>query len=52
MDCEQCDAVDPADILKIEVTVARALAVYGTHGFKEMIINCMSQELSWKVEIE
>ena len=47
--CEQCDAVDPADILKIVVTVARALASYGTLALKEMIRNCMSQELSWKV---
>ncbi|XP_027182769.1 granule-bound starch synthase 1, chloroplastic/amyloplastic [Coffea eugenioides] len=44
----ECDAVDPADILKIVVTVARALASYGTLALKEMIRNCMSQELSWK----
>lgn len=44
----ECDAVDPVDVLKIVATVARALAIYGTLALKEMIINCMSQELSWK----
>ncbi|KAL3499113.1 hypothetical protein ACH5RR_041845 [Cinchona calisaya] len=44
----ECDAVDPADVLKIVKTVARALAVYGTVALKEMIMNCMSQDLSWK----
>lgn len=44
----ECDVVDPADVLKIVTTVARALEVYGTLAFAEMIKNCMSQELSWK----
>ncbi|XP_006343762.1 granule-bound starch synthase 1, chloroplastic/amyloplastic isoform X1 [Solanum tuberosum] len=44
----ECDVVDPADVLKIVTTVARALAVYGTLAFAEMIKNCMSEELSWK----
>lgn len=44
----ECDVVDPADVLKIETTVARALAVYGTLAFAVMIKNCMSEELSWK----
>ncbi|KVH88991.1 hypothetical protein Ccrd_009022, partial [Cynara cardunculus var. scolymus] len=30
-------------------TVTRALTVYGTPAFSEMIQNCMAQELSWKV---
>lgn len=30
-------------------TVSRALAVYGTPAFTEMIENCMAQDLSWKV---
>lgn len=47
--CGQCVAVDPADVLKIVTAVGRALAVYGTLAFKEMIKNCMSQDLSWKV---
>lgn len=47
--CEQCDAVDPADVAKIVVGVTRALAIFGTLALKEMIKNCMSQELSWKV---
>ena len=46
---KQCDAIDPADVAKIVVGVTRALAIYGTLAFKEMIRNCMSQELSWKV---
>lgn len=38
-------------MLKIVTTVARALEIYGTLAFAEMIKNCMSQELSWKVGI-
>ncbi|KAL0394940.1 UNVERIFIED_CONTAM: Granule-bound starch synthase 1, chloroplastic/amyloplastic [Sesamum latifolium] len=44
----ECATVDPADVLKIAATVDRALAVYGTLALKEMITNCMSQDLSWK----
>ncbi|KAL2458340.1 Granule-bound starch synthase 1 [Forsythia ovata] len=44
----ECAKVDPADVLKIVVAVGRALAVYGTFAFREMIKNCMSQDLSWK----
>lgn len=44
----ECATVDPVDVLKIVQTVGRALAVYGTLAFKEMIQNCMSQDLSWK----
>ncbi|CAI9093345.1 OLC1v1028825C1 [Oldenlandia corymbosa var. corymbosa] len=44
----ECDAVDPADVLKIVAGVTRALATYGTLALKEMIKNCMSQDLSWK----
>ncbi|KAL3499140.1 hypothetical protein ACH5RR_038233 [Cinchona calisaya] len=44
----QCDAVDPADVLKIVETVSRALTTYGILALKEMIRNCMSRELSWK----
>lgn len=36
-------------MLKVVTTVGRALAVYATLAFAEMIKNCMSQELSWKV---
>ena len=43
-----CETVDPADVLKVITTVGRALAMYGTLAFTEMIKNCMSQELSWK----
>lgn len=48
---DQCSKVDPADVLKIVAAVGRALAVYGTLAFREMIKNCMSQDLSWKVDI-
>lgn len=44
----ECDAVDPADVAKISSTVKRALKVYGTPLFEEMIQNCMAQDLSWK----
>jgi granule-bound starch synthase len=48
-DILQCDVVDQADVAAIVKTAGRALAVYGTTAFKEMIKNCMSQDLSWKV---
>ncbi|KAJ9539045.1 hypothetical protein OSB04_031778 [Centaurea solstitialis] len=46
----ECETVDPADVSAIAKTVTRALAVYGTPAFSEMIQNCMAQELSWKVK--
>lgn len=47
----QCDEVDPADVTKIATTVKRAIATFGTPALKEMIQNCMAQDLSWKVSI-
>ncbi|KAG7952773.1 hypothetical protein I3843_12G075600 [Carya illinoinensis] len=44
----ECDAVDPADVNAIAVTVKRALATYGSPALKEIIQNCMAQDLSWK----
>ncbi|QCE02490.1 granule-bound starch synthase 1, chloroplastic/amyloplastic-like [Vigna unguiculata] len=44
----ECEAVDAADVDAIAKTVTRALAVYGTPAFTEMIQNCMAQDLSWK----
>nr|GFA43912.1 granule-bound starch synthase 1, chloroplastic/amyloplastic [Tanacetum cinerariifolium] len=44
----ECETVDPVDVTAIATTVTRALAVYGTPAFSEMIQNCMAQELSWK----
>ncbi|KAI5422161.1 granule-bound starch synthase 1, chloroplastic/amyloplastic [Lathyrus oleraceus] len=44
----ECDAVDPVDVDAIAKTVTKALGVYGTSAFAEMIKNCMAQELSWK----
>ncbi|ERN00416.1 hypothetical protein AMTRI_Chr09g38440 [Amborella trichopoda] len=43
-----CDEVDPADVTAVITTVKRALKVYGTAAFSEMIRNCMAQDLSWK----
>lgn len=44
----ECESVDPADVIKVATTVKRALATYGTAALKEMIMNCMAQDLSWK----
>ncbi|KAB1215553.1 Granule-bound starch synthase 1, chloroplastic/amyloplastic [Morella rubra] len=44
----ECEAVDPVDVTAIATTVQRALATYGTPAAKEMIQNCMAQDLSWK----
>ncbi|KAK9145817.1 hypothetical protein Sjap_005720 [Stephania japonica] len=43
-----CDVVDPADVEAVAKTVKRAIKVDGTPAIKEMIQNCMSQDLSWK----
>ncbi|KAE8725342.1 Granule-bound starch synthase 1 [Hibiscus syriacus] len=44
----ECDTVDPIDVGKVVKGVKGALAVYGTGAMKEMIQNCMAQDLSWK----
>nr|AAC70779.1 granule-bound glycogen (starch) synthase [Astragalus membranaceus] len=44
----ECEAVDPADVEKLATTVNRALKTYGTQALKEMILNCMAQDFSWK----
>ncbi|CAL0315425.1 unnamed protein product [Lupinus luteus] len=44
----ECEAVDPADVDALAKTVKRALAVHGTPAFREIIKNCMAQDLSWK----
>ncbi|KAL5551497.1 hypothetical protein UlMin_001673 [Ulmus minor] len=44
----ECETVDPADVKSVAETVVRALATYGTPVLKEMIQNCMAQDLSWK----
>ncbi|XVF51184.1 hypothetical protein PTKIN_Ptkin04bG0164100 [Pterospermum kingtungense] len=43
-----CDAVDLSDVEKVARTVKKAIATYGTEALKEMIQNCMAQDLSWK----
>ncbi|XP_039067704.1 granule-bound starch synthase 1, chloroplastic/amyloplastic-like isoform X1 [Hibiscus syriacus] len=44
----ECDTVDPSDVDKVVKGVKRALSVYGTGAMREMIQNCMAQDLSWK----
>ncbi|XP_021650623.2 granule-bound starch synthase 1, chloroplastic/amyloplastic [Hevea brasiliensis] len=44
----ECDTVDSADVAAVVKTVIRALATYATAAFREMIQNCMAQDLSWK----
>lgn len=44
----ECEAVDPADVEKLAITVNRALKTYGTQALKEMVQNCMAQDFSWK----
>ncbi|XVE64581.1 hypothetical protein DITRI_Ditri07aG0112000 [Diplodiscus trichospermus] len=44
----ECDAVDPSDVDKVAKTVKRALSIYDTGAMREMIQNCMAQDLSWK----
>ena len=45
----QCNVVDKEDIEKVVKTVKRAINVYRTPAFAQMIQNCMKQDLSWKV---
>ncbi|KAL9269369.1 Granule-bound starch synthase 1, chloroplastic/amyloplastic-like protein [Drosera capensis] len=44
----ECEAIDPADVTALAKNVKRALATHGTPALKEIIQNCMAQELSWK----
>uniref|UniRef100_A0A5B7AVT5 Granule-bound starch synthase 1, chloroplastic/amyloplastic n=1 Tax=Davidia involucrata TaxID=16924 RepID=A0A5B7AVT5_DAVIN len=44
----ECDAVDPADVNAIATNVKRALPTFGTAALREIIQNCMAQDLSWK----
>ncbi len=43
-----CDRIDPADVEAVARTIERALATYGTAALREIIQNCMAQDLSWK----
>lgn len=45
----QYEEIDPSDVLRVVATLKRAIKVVGTALHKEMIWNCMSQDLSWKV---
>lgn len=44
----ECEAVDPSDVAALATTVKTALKTYGTSAMKEMIQNCMAQDVSWK----
>ena len=44
----ECEDVDPDDVDKLAATVKRALKTYGTQAMKEIILNCMAQNFSWK----
>jgi granule-bound starch synthase len=44
----ECDEIDPADVDAITLNVRRALATYGTPTLEEIVLNCMSQDFSWK----
>ncbi|KAL5068509.1 hypothetical protein RYX36_019396 [Vicia faba] len=43
-----CEDVDPDDVDKLAATVKRALKTYGSQAMKEIILNCMAQNFSWK----
>ncbi|GAB4835056.1 hypothetical protein Ancab_033324 [Ancistrocladus abbreviatus] len=43
-----CNAVDPADVAAVARGVKKALSTYATPAMREMIQNCMAQDLSWK----
>jgi granule-bound starch synthase len=41
--------VEPADVHKVATTLKRAIKAVGTPAYNEMVRNCMTQDLSWKV---
>lgn len=45
----QCEKIDPVDVTAVAKTSKRALAICGSPAMKEMVKNCMAQDLSWKV---
>lgn len=51
MEYIQCDRVDPADVVAVANHVKKAITTYGTSALQEMIQNCMSLDLSWKVSV-
>ncbi|XP_062074715.1 granule-bound starch synthase 1, chloroplastic/amyloplastic-like [Humulus lupulus] len=44
----ECEKIDPVDVTAVVKTIKKALSTYGTPVMKEMIQNCMAQDLSWK----
>ncbi|KNA20792.1 hypothetical protein SOVF_048850 [Spinacia oleracea] len=43
-----CETIDESDVAALSTTVKRALKTYDTPAMKEMIQNCMAQDVSWK----
>ncbi|CAD6220228.1 unnamed protein product [Miscanthus lutarioriparius] len=48
----ECETVDPADATAVASTVRRALKQYDTPALHEMVQNCMTQDLSWKLLVK
>jgi len=46
MDVE-CEAVEPKDVAAIAAGVKRAIGTFGTPAMDQMVVACMSQDLSW-----
>ncbi|XP_021757776.1 granule-bound starch synthase 1, chloroplastic/amyloplastic-like [Chenopodium quinoa] len=44
----ECETIDSSDVAALATTVKRALKTYRTPAMKEMIQNCMAQDVSWK----
>ncbi|KAL2902969.1 Granule-bound starch synthase 1 chloroplastic/amyloplastic [Bienertia sinuspersici] len=44
----ECETIDPNDVTALATTVKGALKTYDTPSMKEMIQNCMAQDVSWK----
>jgi granule-bound starch synthase len=46
-----CETTKPEDVKKVVDGVAKAVKVYGTPKFDEMVKACMQLNLSWEVRI-
>ncbi|KAJ8446267.1 hypothetical protein Cgig2_016038 [Carnegiea gigantea] len=44
----ECKGLDPDDVAATATAVRRAISTYGTPLLREMILNCMAQDFSWK----
>ncbi|KAJ7548302.1 hypothetical protein O6H91_07G006300 [Diphasiastrum complanatum] len=43
-----CEEVDPKDVKALAIAVKRAVKIYGTPAFPDIVKACMVQDLSWK----